>query len=140
MYKSVFVRVAFTGLLATMSSSLYAVDGVVLIDQNHALAGNITPGDTPGFPVTISQPGSYKLSSNLTVPDADTTAIQITSNNVTLDLNGFTETIGGLVATSVTTGLTTSTTGVRTGSGGKLILNGDVIFNANRNATGNTGR
>src|SRR5437660_10259917 len=50
---------------------------------------NVSPGDTPGFPVTISQPGSYRLSSNLTVPDANTTAILITSDNVTLDLNGF---------------------------------------------------
>ena len=42
-----------------------AVDGVTLIDQNKALAGSVTPGDTPGFPVTISQPGSYRLSGNL---------------------------------------------------------------------------
>jgi hypothetical protein len=76
-------------MLAATSSSLYAVDGVVLIDQNRALAGNVTPGDAPGFPVTISQPGSYRLSGNLTVPDSNTTAIQITADFVTLDLNGF---------------------------------------------------
>ncbi|HZO54059.1 MAG TPA: hypothetical protein VFB63_15200, partial [Bryobacteraceae bacterium] len=46
-------------MLAAISSSLYAVDGVVLIDQKLARAGNVSPGDTPGFPVTISQPGSY---------------------------------------------------------------------------------
>jgi hypothetical protein len=67
-----------------------AVDGTKLISQNNAIAGNVTPGDAPGFPVTISQPGSYVLTSNLTVPDENTTAIQITANNVTLDLNGFT--------------------------------------------------
>src|SRR5438477_1054895 len=67
----------------------FAVDGVLLIDQNRALAGNVTPGDTPGFPVTISQSGSYRLSGSLTVPDMNTTAIQITADNVTLDLNGF---------------------------------------------------
>jgi len=81
------------------SSSLYAVDGVVLIDQNHALAGNITAGDAPGFPVTLSQPGSYRLTSNLTVADANTTGIQIMANNVTLDLNGF-SIIGPVVCTS----------------------------------------
>ena len=59
-----------------VSVPAFAVDGVVLIDQNHALAGNVTPGDTPGFPVTISQPGSYRLTGNLIVPDANTTAIQ----------------------------------------------------------------
>ena len=66
-----------------------AVDGVVLIDQNRALAGNVTPGDFPGFPVTISRPGSYRLSGNLEVTDPDITAIEITADHVTLDLNGF---------------------------------------------------
>jgi hypothetical protein len=39
--------------------------------------------------VIISQPGSYRLSSNLTVPDELSTAIVILADNVTLDLNGF---------------------------------------------------
>ena len=76
-------------ILAAISSGLYAVDGVVLIDQNSALAGYVTSADAPGFPVTISQSGSYRLSGNLTVPDLNTTAIQITADFVTLDLNGF---------------------------------------------------
>jgi hypothetical protein len=76
-------------LLAALACPLYAVDGVVLISQNAAIAGNVTPGDTPGFPVTISVPGSYRLSTNLTVPDTSTDAILITANDVTLDLNGF---------------------------------------------------
>src|SRR5882724_7856320 len=76
-------------VLAAISSSLYAADGIVLIDQKHALVGDITPGDAPGFPVTISQPGSFRLSGNLIVPDLNTTAIHITADRVTLDLNGF---------------------------------------------------
>ena len=75
--------------LAAISSNLYAVDGVILIDQSHALAGYITPGDAPGFPVTISQSGSYRLAGNLTVPDVNTTAIVVTADSVTIDLNGF---------------------------------------------------
>jgi hypothetical protein len=67
----------------------WAVDGVVLIDQNKALAGGVSPGDAPGFPVTISLAGSYRLAGNLTVPDANTNAIVIAHDNVTLDLNGF---------------------------------------------------
>lgn len=59
------------------------------IDHNKALAGNVTPGDTPGYPITLSQPGHYKLMSNLVVP-AETGGIVITASNVTLDLNGFT--------------------------------------------------
>jgi hypothetical protein len=77
-------------LLLYLTPVAEAVDGVVLIDQNRASAGNITPGDLPGFPVTISRPGSYRLSGNLDVANPDTTAIEITANNVTLDLNGFT--------------------------------------------------
>ncbi len=78
-------------LLALLGGAAHAVDGVVLIDQNRALAGGVTPGDTAGFPVTISQPGSYRLSSNLTVPDANTSAIVIAPDvsGVTIDLNGF---------------------------------------------------
>jgi len=67
----------------------HAVDGDILITQAKALAGNVTPGDAPGFPVTISQPGKYKLAGNLTVPEG-AHGIQITSDYVTLDLNGFT--------------------------------------------------
>ena len=74
---------------AVCAASIIAADGVTLIDQRAAMAGKVTSGDTAGFPVTISQSGSYKLTGNLTVPDAMTTAIQITADDVMLDLNGF---------------------------------------------------
>src|SRR5262245_11599909 len=76
-------------LMVSLSSSLQAVDGVWFITQNSALAGYAIPGDAPGFPVTITQPGSYRLAGNLTVPTVFVTAIQITADDVTLDLNGF---------------------------------------------------
>src|SRR5205823_9561223 len=38
---------------------------------------------------TISVPGSYRLSSNLTVNDPNTNAIDITTSGVSIDLNGF---------------------------------------------------
>lgn len=87
-------------VVIAISCKLYGVDGVVLINQANALAGNVTPGDTAGFPVTISQPGSYRLSGNLTVPDANTNAIEIASNNVSIDLNGF-SIIGPTVCNSI---------------------------------------
>jgi hypothetical protein len=74
----------------SLPGSAWAVDGVVDINQARALAGGVSPGDAAGFPVTISQAGSYRLTGNLTVPDADTTAISITADNVSVDLNGFT--------------------------------------------------
>ena len=59
------------------------------ISQARAVAGGVSPGDEPGFPVTLSRSGSYRLTGNLQVGDADTTAIMITASNVNLDLSGF---------------------------------------------------
>ena len=75
--------------LLLMARTTYAVDGVVLIDEAAVLAGGITSGDGPGYPVTISDPGSYRLSENLKVP-AGISGFWIETNDATLDLNGFT--------------------------------------------------
>ena len=64
-----------------------AVDGVIEINQTKALAGDVTPGDAAGFPVTITLPGSYRLTGNLVVSQG--TAILISVDDVTFDLNGF---------------------------------------------------
>ncbi|HZO55190.1 MAG TPA: right-handed parallel beta-helix repeat-containing protein [Bryobacteraceae bacterium] len=82
------LRLALPLLLAGHATVLFGVDGVVLIDQNRALAGNVTPGDTPGFPIWITQPGSYRLSGNLTVP-GELSGIEVRADGVTIDLNGF---------------------------------------------------
>jgi hypothetical protein len=86
-------------LLVGLAGPVYAVDGVIEINQAKAKVGGVTPGDTPLFPVTISQSGSYRLTSNLDVTDAsarpngsaaeNTTAIEVSADNVTIDLNGF---------------------------------------------------
>lgn len=81
------VAVALGSLIAPRTA--LAVDGQVAITQARAMAGGVTPGDAPGFPVSINLPGSYVLSTGLTVPDADTTAILINASHVTVDLNGF---------------------------------------------------
>lgn len=77
-------------LLASAASGAQGIDGVVLIDQELALAGNVTPGDAPGFPVWITQPGSYRLSGNLRLDVPNINLITVFADNVTLDLNGFT--------------------------------------------------
>ncbi|MFT7775817.1 hypothetical protein [Roseateles sp.] len=79
----------FSFLLAALLAA-GAQAQVITIDQNKALAGGVTPGDAPGFPVTISQPGSYRLTGNLNVPSHNYGAIQVTTEGgVTLDLGGF---------------------------------------------------
>jgi parallel beta-helix repeat protein len=68
-----------------MAGSAGAVDGVIEINQAKVLAAG-------GFPFVIANPGSYRLTSNLTVP-AGKLGIQDDSSSatagVTIDLNGF---------------------------------------------------
>jgi hypothetical protein len=74
---------------ALQASTAAAVDGVIEINQVSALAGAITPGDGAGFPVTLSQPGSYRLTGNLELPTLAIAAVVVTAADVSLDLNGF---------------------------------------------------
>jgi hypothetical protein len=64
------------------SAPAFAIDGQILINQSTVMAAG-------GFPYTITQPGSYKLSGNLVVT-GNTDGIVIDADNVTIDLNGFT--------------------------------------------------
>lgn len=68
---------------------VYAVDGVIEINADSAAVGEVTASDQPGYPVTLDVPGSYILTGNLTVPDVDSTAIEVIAADVTIDLNGF---------------------------------------------------
>jgi hypothetical protein len=75
--------------LLAAAGPTFAADGVIEINQARALAGGITAGDAPGFPITLSQSGSYRLSGNLQVASPSIDAIQVTANDVTIDLGGF---------------------------------------------------
>ncbi len=59
------------------------------ISQACAAGAGCFPGDLPGYPVTIANSGSYRLTSNLSGV-ADENGITIDADNVTLDLSGFT--------------------------------------------------
>ena len=86
-------------LALVLAGPAHAVDGVIEINQARAKAGGVTAGDAPLFPVTLSQPGSYRLTGNLDLTDAsarapstdakDVKAIDVTASDVTIDLNGF---------------------------------------------------
>lgn len=69
--------------------SAFAVDGVLEINQACATNGGCFTGDNPGLPVTITQDGSYLLTSNLAISHQNTSGITVTAPNVTIDLNGF---------------------------------------------------
>jgi hypothetical protein len=83
------------GLLATVLAlgllplaPALAVDGAREIHQA-CVATGCFPGDPPGWPVVLTSPGSYVLTSNLAVPDINTRAIEVAASDVHLDLGGF---------------------------------------------------
>ncbi|MDH4044371.1 MAG: hypothetical protein OEW06_07925, partial [Gemmatimonadota bacterium] len=88
--KLALIEALVLGLATALLAGPARAQGVIGINQAAALAGGVTPGDAPGFPVTISQSGSYVLTGNLTVPDANTDGIQIVDTpSAHVDLGGF---------------------------------------------------
>ena len=79
-----------TSMLAAVgfAGTSHAVDGVFEISQACVSFGCV-PGDTGGFPVTITESGSYRLTSNLTIDDVNVPIIRVTADNVSIDLNGY---------------------------------------------------
>ena len=76
-------------LLLVLAGPTLAVDGVLEINQTCAVQTGCFAGDTAGWPVTITEGGSYRLTSNLIVPDKTTGAILVSTSSVSIDLNGF---------------------------------------------------
>lgn len=75
-------------LLAAAGAS--AVDGVLEIHHACAVHTGCFPGDTAGYPVEIDQPGSYRLTSDLSVAAGGVQGIRLFTHGVSIDLNGFT--------------------------------------------------
>lgn len=88
-WRSRAVGVALLALGLVVASPTRAADGVIEINQTRALEGGITPLDSPGFPVHLGTPGSYRLTGDLSVADPDLKGIVIVAEGTTLDLNGF---------------------------------------------------
>jgi len=124
-------------LAAAAPRAATAVDGVIEINQARALTGGVTPADTAGFPVTLDANGSYRLTGDLTLPDKDTTAIQIGPNAtwVTIDLNGFS--IVGVVSCTIPPSLPPAagsiTCSPSPSSGDAIHGNFDPIYYSNSN-------
>ena len=123
-----FTMVGLLILLAFASVAL-AVDGTVLINQS-TITNGLTGCPTGGhFPIIICQAGSYRLSGNLTIPDASTTAIVVSADNVTIDLNGFS--IIGPVVCSGSPAVTSCSppgggNGISSSNTNVAVLNGDI--------------
>lgn len=66
-----------------LSLVVLAVVGIVTADE-----GRTEIGPTNTFPIVIDTPGGYVLTADLHMTQSGTSAIEITSDNVTLDLGG----------------------------------------------------
>jgi hypothetical protein len=81
-------RIVFVVAVLALAAPAFAGDGRGEINQACVATGCFA-GDSPRFPVEITAPGSYLLTSNLSVPDAATAGISIGVADVSLDLAGF---------------------------------------------------
>lgn len=80
--------------LLLLVGSASASDGVFEINQACAVQTGCFDGDAPGFPVTLTLPGSYRLTSHLSQTSlpgilTPTDAVLIDADRVQLDLGGF---------------------------------------------------
>ncbi len=71
------------GPIASTSKTLYEVEPRIAINATN------TPGDAAHL-FRVTQPGSYYLSQNVSVPATASWGISVEASGVTLDLNGFT--------------------------------------------------
>jgi len=118
--------VFFTAALLALGLSAFGADGMILINQSTSVNG--LPGcQNSGFPILICQPGSYRLSGNLTVSDPNTDAIRVViSSAVSIDLNGFVIR-GPVVCTGVSPSCSPSdATGIGISGGSLSVSNGMV--------------
>jgi len=87
-------------LIVGAVAAVWALTTLVGVVQGGPMEPPAAPGPTNrmaiyqpapgGFPIVISQPGSYYLGENITGDASGKPGIKITVSNVTLDLNGFT--------------------------------------------------
>ena len=78
-------------LLLLLAAPALATDGVLEINQTCAVQTGCFAGDTAGFPVTITQSGSYALTSNLdlSAEGVNVSGVAVSTPAVTIDLRGF---------------------------------------------------
>lgn len=84
--------------LLLVATSAHAVDGMLEINQACATGNGCFPGDDSGFPVTLTtalQSSSFRLTSDLVLPNASTTGILISRIGASIDLNGHTILVTG---------------------------------------------
>jgi len=79
-------------VFVVLATPALATDGVLEINQTCAVQTGCFSGDTAGYPITIdgSAGRSYRLTSDLIVPDENTDGIKLSTSDIGIDLNNFT--------------------------------------------------
>jgi len=112
-------------ILMLIPGMAYCVDGVFEINQTCAQIGCF-PGDSPGFPIEITENGSYVLTSDIDVSGSPSPAnrngIAVLAHRVSINLNGF-----GIVGPTVCSGFPTTTSCSPTGTGSGIITPVDQL-------------
>lgn len=117
--------------IAGFGTTALASDGVLEINQTCAVQTGCFAGDTAGLPVEISASGSYRLTSNLVVPDENTNGITVGADNVSIDLGGF-EILGPVNCTGTpiicapSSGVGSGVHGVNSAISGTSVRNGSI--------------
>ncbi len=78
----------FLCIAASVFPGLAQASGPIEIGPACATSGCM-PGDAPGLPITIGEPGSYRLTGNLVQTSPAVDAILIEASDVWLDMGGF---------------------------------------------------
>ena len=88
------MRLLLLLLFLALTTPALASDGVLEINQTCATQTGCFAGDTAGWPVTITVPGSYRLTSNLRLSislggSQSENFIDVLADDVSIDLGGF---------------------------------------------------
>lgn len=126
-------------LMAALPATVRAGSSIVIkVNLGTVNTGGISPGDLPGFPVTITQPGAYELDGNLDLRSQHTpwnvNAIQVTADNVTINLKGF-----AIIGPAVCTGHPPVCMPIGTGDGISSTNNNIVVENGTIRGMGSDG-
>ena len=106
-------------------------DNGVFAINNVCMGFGCFPGDSSGLPITITNSGSYQLTSNIVSSSTTTNVIEINADNVTLDLNGFSiigpRTCTGLNSTLVCTNSTMSADGIQAQNHSNIVIKNGFV-------------
>ena len=75
-YQNALICLAISGFVVGVAQSASAMETEVALNDDMAIKGGVTPGDAPGYPITIPHSGRYRLTSNL-YPPGEISAIEI---------------------------------------------------------------